>query len=51
MDETPPLEISICLFTHLFYTMLPGVETFIAVSILFINNGTKRQTGKETWSW
>lgn len=50
MDETPPLEISIYLFTHLFYTILPGVETFIAVSILFINKETKRQTGKETWS-
>lgn len=46
MDETPLLEISIYLFTHLFYTILPGVETIIAVSILFINKGTKRQTDR-----
>lgn len=49
MDEKPLLELFICLFTHLFYTILPEVETLIAMSILCINKDTKRQKGKENW--
>lgn len=45
MDETPPLEISIYLFTHLFYTTPPGVETIIAVFI-FIYQQRNQETDR-----